>query len=141
MTSKVVEVNEAIEAGNDLLNKIDSTLNSLNSAKLWGVFDMFSDHSLLSGILKHSKLDDAQATMNELKYSLKKFNDELKDVKVYDNVNQINFDEFVKIFDIFFDNFFVDLYAFSKISESKRQVEQLKNEVKRVLNQLQGINY
>lgn len=141
MTSKVVEVNEAIEAGNDLLNKIDSTLNSLNSAKLWGVFDMFSDHSLLSGILKHSKLDDAQATMNELKYSLKKFNDELKDVKVYDNVNQINFDEFVKIFDIFFDNFFVDLYAFSKISESKRQVEQLQNEVKRVLNQLQGINY
>lgn len=141
MTNKVVEVNEAIEAGNNLLNKIDNTLNSLNSAKLWGVFDMFSDHSLLSGILKHSKLDDAQATMNELKYSLKKFNDELKDVKVYDNVNQINFDEFVKIFDIFFDNFFVDLYAFSKISESKRQVEQLQNEVKNVLNQLQGIKY
>ena len=139
MENKVVEVNEAIDAGKDVLRKIDNVIDNLGSAKMWGLFDMFSDHSLLTGFLKHNKLDNAQEEMEELKYALNRFNSELNDVKVYDEVGKVNFDEFTKIFDIFFDNFFVDLYAISKISDSKRAIEKLRDEVTNVINQLERI--
>lgn len=139
MENKVVEVNEAIDAGKDVLRKIDNVIDNLGSAKMWGLFDMFSDHSLLTGFLKHNKLDNAQEEMEELKYALNRFNSELNDVKVYDEVRKVNFDEFTKIFDIFFDNFFVDLYAISKISDSKRAIEKLRDEVTNVINQLERI--
>jgi len=139
MSSELIEISEAIKAGEDLLDISDKVLNSLNDAKLWGIFDMFSDHSLISGLIKHSKLDDAQNVLSELKDALTRFNDELDDVKVYDNVSQISFDGFVRIFDIFFDNFFVDIYALSRIRDSKNQILQLQDEVKKVLNDLRNI--
>ena len=139
MENKVVEVNEAIDAGKDVLRKIDNVIDNLGSAKMWGLFDMFSDHSLLTGFLKHNKLDNAQKEMEELKHALNRFNSELNDVKVYDEVRKVNFDDFTKIFDIFFDNFFVDLYAISKISDSKRAIEKLRDEVTNVINQLERI--
>ena len=139
MALEMIEINEAIDAGEDVLNISEKVLQSLDSAKLWGVFDMFSDHSLLSGIFKHSKLDDAQDCLEELKIALNRFNSELNDVKVYNSVSQINFDGFVKIFDILFDNFFVDIYALTKISDSKRQIQSLIDEVKNVLRQLRAV--
>jgi len=139
MSSELIEISEAIKAGEDLLDISDKVLNSLNDAKLWGIFDMFSDHGLISGLIKHSKLDDAQNMLGELKYVLTRFNDELDDVKVYDNVSQISFDGFVRIFDIFFDNFFVDIYALSRIRDSKNQILQLQDEVRKVLNDLRSI--
>ena len=139
MENKIVEVNEVIDAGHVVIEKIDRILDNLGSAKMWGLFDMFSDHSLITGFVKHSKLDEAQSYMDELKYALNRFNAELDDIKVYDEVRQVNFDRFTKIFDIFFDNFFVDLYAISKISDSKREFEKLRNEVNNVINQLERI--
>lgn len=132
------EINEAIEAGDVVVNEANRVLDYLNDAKLWGIFDMFSDHSLLSGLIKYSKLDNAQKTMCDLKNALSKFNSEINDVKVYCNVNNVDFDGWLKFFDIFFDSFFVDLYALSKISDSKEQISNLIYEVKRVQNSLRN---
>lgn len=132
------EINEAIEAGDVVVNEANRVLDYLNDAKLWGIFDMFSDHSLLSGLIKHSKLDNAQKTMCDLKNALSKFDSEINDVKVYCNVNNVDFDGWLKFFDIFFDSFFVDLYALSKITDSKEQISNLIYEVKRVQNSLRN---
>lgn len=139
MDQKVIEVNEAINAGNYVLNKIDEVTSYLQDAKLWGLFDMFSDRSLISGIFKHSKLNDAQEALEELKSSLVTFNNELNDVKVYCNIDSVEFDGFVKVFDILFDNFFVDIYAISKINDSKEKMQDLKYQVQNVINRLETI--
>lgn len=139
MENKIVQVNEAISAGNIALNKIDIVLDELKSAKTWGLFDMFSNRSFLSSYIKHSKLDAAQDAMNDLRVAIDKFNHELNDVKIYDEVHQINFDQLTRIFDIFFDNFFVDIYALSRISDSRTEVERLRNEIKKVVEQLERI--
>lgn len=136
---KVVEVNEAISAGRNVLYKADEVLSYLNSAKTWGLIDMFSDRSFLFGILKNSKINDAEAAMNDLRYSINRFNDELDDVKVYGSIDNVDIEGFVRFIDVFMDNFFVDLYAISKISDSKRQVENLKLEVNGILKQLETI--
>lgn len=137
MDYQIVEINEAIQAGYNVIDDADDILESLNSAKMWGIFDMFSSHSILSGFVKHSKLDDAQEGLNRLKNSLERFNSELNDVRVYCDVNSVNYDGYMKVFDIFFDNIFVDIYALSRISDSKKQIEDLKEETKRVITQLE----
>ncbi|MDO4940222.1 MAG: hypothetical protein Q4E33_00845 [Erysipelotrichaceae bacterium] len=139
MNELTVQVNEAILVGEKTLTIIDNILENLQSAKNWGIFDMLSNGSLFSSIFKHSKLDSAQNKMEELKYMLNNFNKELNDVIVYCNVSYVNFDEFTKFVDILFDNFFIDIYAFSRISDSKKQIEQLRKDVIDVLNKLKNI--
>lgn len=136
MSNVTVEINEAIVAGNVAIDLAQRVLKYLDDAKLWGIFDMFSNRSLLSSIVKHSKLDDAQIAMNEFKNALKRFNSEINDVKVYCNVSNVDFDGWIKFFDIFCDNFFVDIYTLSKISDSKNQIERLIQEIKRTQESL-----
>lgn len=137
MRYQMLEINEAINAGYDVVNNVDDILKKLDDAKIWGIFDMISKRSILSGYMKHSKLDEAQNKLNQLKISVQRFNSELNDVKVYCDVNNINYDSCMKVLDIVFDNIFVDIYALSKISDSKKQIENLKYEVKNVVDQLE----
>lgn len=139
--NKTIEINQAISAGNSVITKANCVLNYLKDAKLWGIFDMFSNRSFFSSIIKHSKINDAEAAMNELKNAVDRFNDELDDIKVYDNINSVNIDRFIKFLDIFCDNFFVDLYAITKISDAKAQIESLISETRNILNNLKTINY
>ncbi len=138
MDCQVVEINEAIEAGNMVIDDADDLIESLNSASTWGFLDLFSNNSFISSFIKHSKLDDAQVKLNRLRNSLERFGSELDDVRVYCNIDNVNCDELIKMFDIFFDNIFVDIYTLSKISDSKREIENIKNETKRIVKQLEG---
>lgn len=137
MDYKMVEVNEAIQAGNNVLYDADRVLDYLSDAKLWGIFDVVSSRSFFSSLIKHAKLDDAEKGLDQLKFSLEKFNSELDDVKVYCDVDNIAFDGFIKFFDIFCDDFLVDIYSLSKISDYKRLIENLKQNVTEVINELQ----
>lgn len=99
---------------------------------------MFSNNSFISSFIKHSKLDDAEVKLNRLRNSLKRFSSELDDVRVYCNIDNVNCDELTKMFDIFFDNIFVDIYTLSRINDSKREIENIKEETKRIVKQLEG---
>ena len=99
---------------------------------------MFSNNSFISSFIKHSKLDDAEVKLNRLRNSLKRFSSELDDVRVYCNIDNVNCDELTKMFDIFFDNIFVDIYTLSRINDSKREIENIKEETERIVKQLEG---
>lgn len=99
---------------------------------------MFSNNSFISSFIKHSKLDDAELKLNRLRNSLERFSSELDDVRVYCNIDNVNCDELTKMFDIFFDNIFVDIYTLSRINDSKREIENIKEETKRIVKQLEG---
>lgn len=136
-----LEINQAINAGNEVINKANDVLNYLSDARLWGMFDLFSNKSFFSSIIKHSKISGAEKGISELKYAIDRFNDELDDVKIYDNINSFEIDEFLKFLDIFCDNFFVDLYTITRISDVKTQIESLINKVNNILCNLKTINY
>ncbi len=138
MDYQVVEINEAIQAGHEVIDDADDLMESLNSASTWGFLDLFSNNSILSSLIKHSKLDDAQVKLNRLRNSLERFSLELNDVRVYCNIGDVNYDELTKMFDVFFDNIFVDIYTLSRISDSKKEIENIKNETNRIVKQLEG---
>ena len=82
------EKREAIEAGQRALSSLRTAKENLNSAKNWGLVDMFGG-GFFSTMLKHSKMDQARQNMEQAKYDLRNFSRELNDVNVACNLNII----------------------------------------------------
>jgi len=47
-----VEINEALQAGGKLVEKINYIEDRLSKAKTWGFIDLFSDSGLLTSVFK-----------------------------------------------------------------------------------------
>ena len=75
------EKREAIEAGQRALSSLRTAKENLNSAKNWGLVDMFGG-GFFSTMLKHSKMDKARQNMEQAKYDLRNFSRELNDVNI-----------------------------------------------------------
>ena len=97
------EKREAIEAGRRALNSLSAAKENLNSAKNWGLVDMFGG-GFFSTMLKHSKMDHAKQNMDQAKYDLRNFSRELNDVNMVCNLN-IDTGDFLSFADYFFDGF------------------------------------
>ena len=80
------EKREAIDAGYRAINSLKTARDNLNSAKNWGLLDMFGG-GFLSTMLKHSKIDQARQNMEQAKYDLRNFSRELNDVNIACDLN------------------------------------------------------
>ena len=105
------EKREAIEAGRRALNSLQTAKENLNSAKNWGLVDMFGG-GFFTTMLKHSKMDQAKQNMEQAKYDLRNFSRELNDVNMACNLN-IDTGDFLSFADYFFDGFVVDCIRIS----------------------------
>ena len=89
------------------LRELKAAKENLNSAKNWGLVDMFGG-GFFTTMLKHSKMDQAKRNMEQAKYDLRNFSRELNDVNMACNLN-IDTGDFLSFADYFFDGFVVDL--------------------------------
>ena len=87
-------------------------------------------------MLKHSKMDQAKRNMEQVKYDLRNFRRELKDVNMACNLN-IDTGDFLSFADYFFDGFVVDWVVQDRINNAKRQVEEAIRRTESIVNQLQ----
>ena len=131
------EKREAIEAGCRALDSLHAAENNLNSAKNWGLVDMFGG-GFLSTMLKHSKIDQAKQNMEQAKYDLRNFSRELNDVNMVCNLN-INTNDFLAFADYLFDGFVVDWMVQDRINNAKRQVEEAIRRTENIINQLRSM--
>lgn len=137
MNDKEKEIQEAIAAGNSALEALNYVDKSISTARGLGVWDMLGG-GLISGLLKHSKMDEAERYMNQARVELERFQKELKDVQIYYNI-AINFDGFTRFADYFFDNLLVDFIVQSRIAETQKQVANIKRQVQDAVNRLYDI--
>ena len=108
------EKREAIDAGRKAISSLETARDNLNSAKNWGLVDMFGG-GFFTTMIKHSKIDQAKENMEQAKYDLRNFSRELRDVNM---ACDLNFDigDFLTFADYFFDGFFVDWMVQDRIS-------------------------
>lgn len=139
MNTQIIEINEAEVVGREVLNQIDVIENRLHKAKTWGFIDLFSDGGFLTAILKHDNLHTAQDLLDDLKLKIAKFNNELNDIKVDTQLNNVTMSSGIEIADWLIDGLIIDAITLSKISESQRQMEDIKNKVQNILNDLKKI--
>ena len=117
------------------MNSLQTAKENLNSAKNWGLVDMFGG-GFFSTMLKHSKMDHAKQNMDQAKYDLRNFSRELNDVNMVCNLN-IDTGDFLSFADYFFDGFVVDRVVQDRIYNAKRQVEEAIRRTESIDHQLQ----
>ena len=72
---------EAVQAGERVLQTLYAARDKLGSARNWGIFDMLGG-GFISDFVKHSKMNDAAALMEQAKSDIQRFQRELRDVQV-----------------------------------------------------------
>ncbi len=129
------EKREAIDAGNRALRSLRSAQEHLDSARGWGMWDMLGG-GFVSTMIKHSKMDKAKRDMEQAKFDLRSFSQELQDVSVQCNLN-IETGDFLSFADWLFDGFFVDWMVQDRINKARSQVAEAIRRLEDVLRQLQ----
>lgn len=128
------EKREAIDAGEAALRSLRSAKSYLNTARGWGIYDIING-GLISTAIKHSKINSAQAQIEQAKWDLQKFSRELRDVSEITG-NEFGIGNFATFADFFFDGLIADFYVQSKINKARAQVDEAIRRVENVLREL-----
>lgn len=128
------EVEEAIRAGRRAQSIADAILSSLNSAESWGTWDLVGG-GLVSDLIKHDRIDNAQEQIELLQVQLRRFTAELSDVKVFADM-QVRVDGFLRFADFFFDDLISAWVVLDRVGRSKEQVRQVQQQVQQALSRL-----
>lgn len=128
------EIGEAISAGNRALNTANDILSNLDDAEGWGIWDL-AGGGLVSDLVKHSYLDEAQEKVQKLQEELRCFKTELTDVAI-DGEIQVSVEGFLRFADYFFDGLFADWAVLDKISQSQSSVTQVQGQIRQLLSNL-----
>lgn len=134
MDDREKELREARLAGQEALDCLNRAAQSLKSAGNWGIVDMLGG-GLISTFVKHSKMNDAEALVQQARSALKRFQKELTDVE---NVAEFHIEtgDFLSFADYFFDGIIADWLMQSRINEARTQVENARQKVMYIMGQL-----
>jgi hypothetical protein len=136
--NQLKEINEALAAGEKALSITNRVLSNLDSAEGWGTWDLLGG-GMISGMAKHSHLDEAQKLIEDLQVQLRRFKTELTDVTIDADI-QVSIDGFLHFADYFFDGLFADWAVLDKINQSQDKVKDTKDQIERVLYHLKSIS-
>lgn len=128
------ELNEAIAAGQAALQTAQRVVDLLDSAEGWATWDMLGG-GLLSDMAKHSRLDEAQAAVEQLQIQLRRFHTELADVQIAADM-QVRVEGFLQFADFFFDGLLVDWMVRDRIEQSRAQARQTRDQIEAMLRRL-----
>lgn len=127
---------EAVHAADVALRHLNRSLELLDSAHDWGTFDMFIG-GIVSSMIKHKRIADAEEEFNAARNALKRFARELSDV----DGEEISLDagSVASAIDIFADNIFADIFVQFKINKSQRRVRTAIAQVSAIRAQLMRV--
>jgi hypothetical protein len=124
--SDIRDINNAKNTIRQLLPLVEQAEREFTSARNWGFLDIFGG-GLLVDLFKHSKLNSAKDTMNQIVNLLKILQAQIENLTMpTDYRMQFGFSSFA---DFLFDGAIFDIYMQSKIMSSLDQVRHLKTKL------------
>ncbi len=135
---RATEIREAIDAADAALKHLGNAADMLDDAGRWGIVDMLGG-GLITTLLKHRKISDAQDEIDEAKRALRIFVKELNDVDEATGLN-VELGSGLQFADIFFDGVLADWIAQNKIDRAKQQVADAMRQVYAVRSQLERMH-
>ena len=132
---RATEIREAIDAADAALRHLGNAADMLDDAGRWGIVDMLGG-GLITTLLKHRKISDAQDEIDEAKRALRIFVKELDDVDEATGLN-VELGSGLQFADIFFDGVLADWIAQNKIDRARQQVADAMRQVYAVRSQLE----
>ncbi len=131
------EVGEALGAGERALSSLYLAQEKLNSARKWGIYDMVGG-GFFGGLMKHSRMNDAAAYLENAKNDLRVFQRELRDVHLPMDIH-VDIGSFLTFADFFFDGLIADYMVQARIAEARSQIDEAVTRVEALLGQLKGL--
>ena len=129
------ETEEAIGAGQEAHRQAQQVLDSLRSARGWGIYDLLGP--VHAGVLHQpGQHPAAQQQLESLRQALERFNRELKDMQVQCSASA-ELSGFWRVADLVWDGFISDWTVLSKISDAKERVERTDEQLMQVMDRLQ----
>lgn len=129
------ELEEAIAAGTAALRVANDMVLSLKHMEGLGLIDRLGS-TFLADMAKREVLDDVQKNVEQLQIQLQKFNKELADVKLRDNL-AVGMGKLLKFTDTYFDNLLTVKTPADRVKESIRKVDETRDLILGMLRQLQ----
>lgn len=128
------ELQEAKDAANKIIEKIDRAMDYLDSAEFWGMWDIFGG-DFFSSLKKRNKIEEANECIKDIVDSVKVLNKELKDVDMVlpEEISNTMND---RTFDIWLDNIFTDLRVQEEIKDAMKELREFKNGIEDLLIRL-----
>jgi len=127
---------QAVKAGERALTSLKSAKSKLDEAKSWGVVDILGG-GIVSSLIKRSKMDDANAYIEQAKRDLARFGKELHDVQGFKDLG-IKTDGFFPFADWFMDSTFADFVMQDRINNARDQVNKAIDRVESILRRLKA---
>lgn len=131
------EIHEAIHAADDALDALRRAQSCLSSAGNWGILNLLGG-GFLSTMFKHSKIDQAQAELEDARAALRRFRRELADLDRCAEID-LSIGDFLYFADYFFDGAIADWMVQSKIRRGEQQIRQAIAQVEEIRRQLWGM--
>lgn len=131
------EINEAVMAGERALSSLLAAKEKLDTARSWGLADLFGGGAIVD-MIKHSRLKEAEALMEDARGNLMIFQRELRDVHLPVEF-RVDISSFLSFADFFLDGIVADYLVHTKIAEAREQVDDAAERVRAILNQLSGL--
>jgi len=137
LRSMMRELGEAEEAGRKAIRALDAALNKLGSAEGMSMWDTFLGGGLIVSAIKYSEINSSEDLIHRAQRALRHFETELMDVQnIAAESFTINKKDIFTFTDLFFDNIFSDWMVHSRITDAKSKLNQVLQDVRRVLDGL-----
>jgi len=133
----IKEVNEAIQAGEEVEGALLAMKDELEEAAYYGRRDIHGG-GLLTTMAKHSHIDNANAKAQDVKYLLERFAREMKDIDLSCNNINVKLTSVDAFGDYFFDGFIFDRMVQQKVYDADDNVTDVKRAVQDILYRLEN---
>ena len=130
------ELEEAIAAGTGALRVASDVVRSLKHVEGLGLFNKLGGGFLMD-MAKQEVLDDAKKYVEQMQIQLQRFNKELADVKIRDNM-AASVGRLLKFTDTYFENLVTVETPVDRLQESVKQVDETRDLLLGILRQLQS---
>lgn len=137
LQAEIKEIDEAIAAGRNVITGLEQVVESLESARKWGIWDMLGG-GLLSTAVKHSRIDKARQGIDNVQRQMHLFKRELADVRGQVEL-RIDISEFESFADYLFDGFIIDWLVQSKINDALSRARQARSTIFQAVSELEGL--
>jgi len=137
LQAEIKEIDEAIAAGREVVAGLEQVVETLDSARKWGIWDMLGG-GLLSTAIKHSRIDKARQGINDVQRQMRRFTKELADVRNQVEL-RVDISDFELFADYLFDSFIVDWLVQSKINDALSRAHQARATVFQAVSELEGL--
>ena len=121
MSENYLQINRALTLTDQLIDCLDDAERQLSSARNWGFIDILGG-GLITDLIKHSKLRNAQTTMEHVNAIMQELQQVLGSISIPGDY-RMQVGGFATFADFFFDSGIVDIYMTAKIMNSLSEVK------------------